>query len=126
MIRTRIQRVVYAIALLVLLVASDSALATETKMVCHASWYGPGFHGRTMANGQMFNMNDPTVVAHKSLKFGTKLVLRNPENGKTLQAVVKDRGPYIKGRCLDLSKAGAIALGYLGAGTTKLEVRVLR
>lgn len=78
-----------------------------------------------MANGKPFDMNDPTTVAHKNLPFGTKLRLTNTKNGKTQLVVVRDRGPYAKGRCIDVSKAGAARLGFQGAGVTVLQVQVL-
>ncbi len=90
-----------------------------------ASWYGPGFHGRKMANGQVFNMYDENVVAHKSLPFGTKIEIINPKNDLVLYAVVKDRGPYIKGRDFDLSYAGAEKLGMVDKGVEKLKVRII-
>lgn len=87
-----------------------------------ASWYGSG--SRT-ADGSVFNRNDPTIVAHKSLPFGTTLVLVNPANGRRLFAVVKDRGPFVKGVDLDLSYAGARALGFVRKGVTTLRVTIL-
>ena len=85
-----------------------------------ASWYGIPFHGRTMANGERYNMHDPHIVAHKSLPFGTMLYFVNPENGKTLVATVSDRGPFIEGRTFDLSLAGAKNLGFRDKGITSL------
>lgn len=93
---------------------------------CNASWYGPKFHGNQMANGERFNMHDPHVVAHKSLPFGTVLSVTNVRNGKKLRAVVKDRGPYVGERCLDLSKAGAAQLGFMGAGITTIKFEIIR
>lgn len=95
----------------------------ETKIpTAISSWYGPGFHSRLMANGEVFNMNDPTVVAHKNLPFGTEVHLRNPENGRQLTVTVKDRGPFIDGREFDLSAAGADKLGFKEKGVTPLEI----
>ncbi len=95
------------------------AAASETMV---ASWYGPGLQGNLMANGDVFDMNDPTVVAHKSLPFGTVLRLTNPKNGQSILVEVQDRGPYITGRQLDLSRAAAAKLGFIQAGTAKLTV----
>ena len=92
----------------------------------NASWYGVPFHGRTMANGKKYNMNDATTVAHKSLPFGTKVRLRNPVSGVVIVAVVRDRGPYIAGRTFDLSKAGAQRLGTIGSGVARLESCIQR
>lgn len=90
-----------------------------------ASWYGPGFHGKKMANGQFFNMYDESTVAHKSLPFGTKLEITNPTNNQVIYAVVKDRGPYIQGREIDLSYAGAQKLGIVDIGVEKLKIRII-
>lgn len=105
--------------------AAHPSTASAKEERCEASWYGPGFHGRKMANGAVFNQNNPKLVAHKSYPFGTRLEVTNLENGRTLLVTVTDRGPYIKGRCVDLSKAGAIALGYLNSGSAPVEVRVV-
>lgn len=98
------------------------ASAAET---CRASWYGPGFHGNKMANGDRFNQNDASVVAHKTLPFGTKVEIENLDNGKVITAVVQDRGPYHKGRCVDVSRKGGEKLGLIGPGTAKVRVTPL-
>ena len=90
-----------------------------------ASWYGPGFHGRQMANGQIFDMHNEAVVAHKNLAFGTKVEIVNPSNNSSIIATVKDRGPYIPGRDFDLSFAGAEKLGMVEKGVAKLKVRII-
>ena len=77
-----------------------------------ASWYGPGLQGNTMKNGAPFDMNDPTIVAHKTFPMGTKLLLLNPKTVRYLIVTVQDRGPFVRGRDLDLSKAAAKALGF--------------
>ena len=86
-----------------------------------ASWYGKQFNGKLMANGKRFNMYKLTA-AHKSLPFGTRLLLQNPQNGKKVLVTITDRGPYVRGRDLDLSKRAAEILG-IGVGpVTILEV----
>ncbi|HPT08698.1 MAG TPA: septal ring lytic transglycosylase RlpA family protein [bacterium] len=90
-----------------------------------ASWYGAAFDGRKMANGQVFNMYDETLVAHKKLPFGTKLEIVNPDNNSVLYATVTDRGPYISGRDFDLSYAGAQKLGIVNNGVKKLKIRII-
>ncbi len=90
-----------------------------------ASWYGPGFHGRKMANGQVFDMYNESFIAHKKLPFGTKLEINNPKNDSVLYAVVTDRGPYIPGRDFDLSYAGAEKLGIVDKGVAQLKVRII-
>ena len=86
-----------------------------------ASWYGPGFHGKITANGEIYDQMAFTA-AHKKLKFGTLLRITNPRNNKTVVVRINDRGPYISGRHLDLSKAAAIELGMIWKGVAKLKV----
>ncbi len=102
---------------------ADISLQTESAV--RTSWYGPGLQGNSMANGNRFDMNDHTVVAHKSLPFGTKIRLENPENGRVLVVTVQDRGPYVKGRELDVSKAAAERLGFKAQGVATLKARVI-
>ena len=78
-----------------------------------------------MANGQIFDMYNEELIAHKTLAFGTKVEIINPQNNNTLIATVKDRGPYIKGRDFDLSYAGAEKLGVADKGVAKLKVRII-
>ncbi|HEX2960986.1 MAG TPA: septal ring lytic transglycosylase RlpA family protein [Ignavibacteriales bacterium] len=86
-----------------------------------ASWYGPKFHGKLTANGEIYNQMAFTA-AHKSFKFGTLLKLTNPKNSKSVIVRINDRGPYIGGRQLDLSKGAALALGIIRPGVLKLKV----
>lgn len=106
----------------VVLVRADRV--TEPKVLT-ASWYGPGFHGRNMANGKRFDMRDPTIVAHRSLPLGTRIEVTNPENGRRAELVVQDRGPYIRGRELDVSYAAAERLGFARNGLARLLMRVI-
>jgi len=89
-----------------------------------ASWYGAGHHNKITASGQRFDMNKDTL-AHKTLPFGTKVRLVNPENGKTAEGVVTDRGPFIKGRDVDASYALAKKLGFVRKGVTKLNIEII-
>jgi rare lipoprotein A len=98
---------------------------TESRPFGHsfrgtASWYSSG--SRT-ASGEHFNPNGISV-AHRSLPFGTILHLTNPSNGRKIKAVVNDRGPFIKGRVIDVSKGAARALGFVEKGTTPLIIEV--
>jgi len=86
-----------------------------------ASWYGPKFHGRTTANGEIYNQMALTA-AHKTMSFGTFLKVTNLKNGKSIIVRINDRGPYIEGRDLDLSKGTAIALGMIQRGVIKVKV----
>ena len=83
------------------------------------SWYGPGFYGRTMAGGGRLRHNS-MVVAHKRLPFGTKVQFWH--NGRSVIAVVQDRGPYIRGRAFDLGPGTAKALGFAGVGVLKYRI----
>src|SRR3954471_3954324 len=98
-----------------------SAAAEETKPIQTgaASWYGPGFHGKRTANGERFNTHALTA-AHKSLPFGTQLRVTNERTGRSVVVRINDRGPYARGRVIDLSKAAADAVGILGVGTVTL------
>ncbi|HOZ53146.1 MAG TPA: septal ring lytic transglycosylase RlpA family protein [bacterium] len=97
----------------------------EDYFYASASWYGAMFHGRKMANGQIFDMYNEHIVAHKTLPFGTKLEIINPKNDITLYAVVEDRGPYIQGRDFDLSYAGAEKLDIIDKGVEELKIRII-
>lgn len=87
-----------------------------------ASWYGDRFHGRRTASGEAFNMNDLTA-AHPSLPFGTRVRVRNLDNGREVVVRINDRGPFTRGRVIDLSRAAALALGFLQAGTARVSVQ---
>jgi rare lipoprotein A len=89
-----------------------------------ASWYGTEHHNKVTASGQRYDVNKNTL-AHKSLPFGTKVRLFNPENGKTAEGVVNDRGPFVKGRDVDTSYALAKQLGFVRKGVTKLNIEII-
>ncbi len=90
----------------------------------HASWYGPRFHGRLTANGETYNQMAYTA-AHKSLPFGTLLRLTNQQNKKSIIVRINDRGPYIPGRKIDLSKKAALELGAYERGVINLNVEMV-
>ena len=90
-----------------------------------ASWYGPRFHGRLTANGETYNQMSFTA-AHKSMSFGTFLKVTNIKNGKSVVVRINDRGPYVEGRDLDLSKGTAIALGMVKRGVIKVKVEEIK
>lgn len=89
-----------------------------------ASWYGPGFHGKNTANGEKYNQNDLTA-AHRTLPMPSIVEVTNLENGRSVRVRVNDRGPYARGRIIDLSKRGADLLGVSGPGTAKVRVRLV-
>lgn len=86
-----------------------------------ASWYGPRFHGKTTANGEIYDQTAFTA-AHKSLKFGTLLRITNQRNSKSVIVRINDRGPYIPGRHLDISYAAALELGTIFSGVASVKV----
>lgn len=89
-----------------------------------ASWYGGFFHGRRAANGERFDQWGLTA-AHKTLPFGTMLMVTNMKTNRSVMVRVTDRGPYIPGRSLDLSKGAADAIGMLGSGVAHVRVTIL-
>lgn len=89
-----------------------------------ASWYGPGFHGKRTANGEKFDKRELTA-AHKTLQMPSLIRVTNLDNGRSLILRVNDRGPFSRGRILDVSERGAELLGFKGRGTAKVRVEVL-
>ncbi|GMU86369.1 MAG: hypothetical protein AMXMBFR48_16110 [Ignavibacteriales bacterium] len=98
-----------------------TVVSFKDKGLLKASWYGPGFHGRVTANGETYDQ-EAFTAAHKKLKFGTLLRLTNPKNGKSVIVRINDRGPYIPGRELDLSKGAARELGLIKKGVARIQV----
>ena len=109
---------VFGIASAILLAASTSATATSTMLT---SWYGPGFHGRLTANGEVYDQMGLTA-AHKTLPFGTRL--RVCYQG-CVNVRINDRGPYIGARELDLSKGAAQAIGLIWPGVANVRITYL-
>ncbi|NIA68719.1 septal ring lytic transglycosylase RlpA family protein [Pelagibius litoralis] len=89
-----------------------------------ASWYGKRFHGRLTASGTRFDMAALTA-AHRSLPFGTRVRVINQANQRSVVVTINDRGPFIKGRVIDLSRAAARELAFIDSGVTKVRVEVL-
>ena len=94
---------------------------TETGI---ASWYGPGFHGLSTANGEVFDENDVTA-AHRTLPLPSVVRVTNLSNGRSLVVRVNDRGPFAHGRIIDLSRRSAQLLGMEAQGTAKVRVEVM-
>ena len=103
---------------IVLLMFLTSGVFAQTGT---ASWYGPGFHGRKTASGQTFNSRAFTA-AHKSIAFGSKVKVTNLKNKKTVLVTINDRGPYVRGRVIDLSQAAKNAIGMSGTAPVSLKV----
>jgi rare lipoprotein A len=89
-----------------------------------ASWYGPGFHGKRTANGEVYDMNALTA-AHRTLAFGSLVEVHNLDNGRSVKVRIIDRGPFIRGRIIDLSRAAAEKIGMIGTGTAQVRIRVV-
>ena len=89
-----------------------------------ASWYGPGFHGNHTANGEIYDQFALTA-AHPSLPLGTRAMVTNLSNGRSVEVRINDRGPFVDGRAIDLSYAAAGALGMIGPGTAPVRIEVL-
>ncbi len=86
-----------------------------------ASWYGPGFQGKRTASGERFDANAMTA-AHRTLPFGTSVRVKSLVNGKEVVVRINDRGPFIPGRIIDLSRAAALALGLTGVKRVELQL----
>jgi len=89
-----------------------------------ASWYGQKFHGRKTSNGERYDMYGVSA-AHKTLPFGTMVRVHNLRNGRQLDVRINDRGPFVKGRIIDLSYGAAEKLGVVGPGTAPVEIVAL-
>lgn len=90
-----------------------------------ASWYGPDYHGRLTASGEIFNQNAHTLACNH-LPFGTHVRVINRATGQTSFGVVNDRGPFVGGRKYDVSRQMAVELGMIQAGVADVDVEVLR
>lgn len=95
---------------------------TETGI---ASWYGPPYNGRRSANGDVYNMEKLTA-AHRTFPFDTWVEVTNLENKKSVEVRITDRGPFIKGRIIDLSLAAAREIDMVQEGIVKVRVKVIR
>lgn len=89
-----------------------------------ASWYGVPYHGRRTASGEIYNMHAMTA-AHRSLPFGTRVKVCNKSNNRCAVVRINDRGPYVHGRDIDLSKAAADAIGLTGRGVGRVSINRL-
>jgi len=96
----------------------ESARVIEQGM---ASWYGEKFHGRRTASGEPFDMNALTA-AHKTLPFGTQVRVRHARTGREVVVRINDRGPHVRGRIIDLSRAAAAAIGLVQTGVAPVVV----
>jgi hypothetical protein len=95
-----------------------------TMQIGTASWYGPGFHGRETASGETFNQHALTA-AHRTLPLGTEAKVTNLATGQSVQVKINDRGPYVLGRHLDLSRAAATLIGLIQKGVAKVKIEAM-
>jgi rare lipoprotein A len=100
------------------------SISSPTMQRGEASWYGPGFHGKKTASGDAFDQTELTA-AHPSFPLGSRVKVTNLKNGKTAEVEIKDRGPFVQGRIIDVSKAAAEKLGMIGSGTVPVQVELL-
>lgn len=99
-------------------------LLTSHELTGHASWYGGKFVGRQTANGEIFDTNMLTA-AHKTLPFNTVVEVTNNSNGKKVEVRINDRGPFIDGRIIDLSKKAASKIDMLKSGTADVTLKIV-
>lgn len=102
----------------------DDYALTDQIFIGRSSWYGKRFNGRKTASGERFDMNALTA-AHKTLPMGTFLRVKNLNNDRTVIVKVNDRGPFVRGRMLDLSYGAAEKLGFTANGIAEVEARVV-
>ncbi len=128
-----------AVALIALSARTEARPANETESpplgsltppaasgeVGIASWYGEDFDGNPTASGEVYDMNGLTA-AHPSLPLGTKVKVTNLRNKRSTILRVNDRGPYVQGRLIDVSKAAAYSMGFMASGLALVEVKVVR
>ena len=98
--------------------ASQEVHGTETGL---ASFYSETYNGKKTANGEIYNSSDYTA-AHKNLPFNTKVKVTNLSNGKTVKVRINDRGPFVAGRIIDLTRAAAKKIDMIGAGVVKVKI----
>ncbi len=99
----------------------EPVVPAEWRQEGEASWYGPNFAGRTTANGETFDPSRLTA-AHRTLPFGARVRVTNLRNGRSVIVRINDRGPFARGRVIDLSRAAAEAVGMIGSGVAPVRV----
>lgn len=128
------RRNLHSTALLLLAIAMTVGCASSgskrppapgTTLTGVASWYGPGFDGRWTSSGERYDMNRLTA-AHKTLPFGTLVEVRNLDNDRTVVVRINDRGPHVRRRIIDLSRAAADAIEMIGPGTARVSLKILQ
>jgi len=115
----------FCVVLLVLSCSSVPKSDPSSVQTGLASWYGPNFHGKKTSSREVYNMYDMTA-AHRILPFGTYVMVTNLNNGRSVKVEINDRGPFVKGRIIDLSYAAARVLGAVGPGVVPVKIEVLK
>jgi rare lipoprotein A len=113
---------------ILMLMAFAASGCASTKRVAQtglASWYGPHFHGKKTANGEVYDQ-DRLTAAHKTLPFNTVVRVTNLDNGRQVTVRINDRGPYVQGRVIDLSRAAARQIRMIGPGTARVRIEILK
>jgi peptidoglycan lytic transglycosylase len=105
-------------------VASTAGIAPGYSEIGLASWYGEPYHGRPTASGERYDMWQMTA-AHRTLPFGTRVRVTNRDTGRSATVLINDRGPFVSGRILDLSRGAAEALGAVAAGVIPVRLEVV-
>lgn len=108
------------VTLSILPIVPAQAIVTEGT----ASYYADRFDGQRTASGERFD-KDALTAAHRTLSFGTKVMVTNKANGRSVEVTINDRGPYGHGRTIDLSKSAAKEIGMLGRGVARVELQIL-
>ena len=114
----------FAVSACTVLPKGQADLDVSMKERGIASWYGEDFHGWLTANGETYDM-EAFTAAHRTLPLGTRVLVTNIENGKQVRVRINDRGPYLYGRVLDLSLAGARELDMVDSGVAAVQIEVV-
>ena len=119
------KNILYILTVLILVILQLPAYSADNdELLGYASWYGSNHHGRRTASGEKFDMNNFTA-AHRDFDFGTRVKVHNMENGKSTIVRINDRGPFIKNRIIDLSRAAASDLDFIDDGTCRVRIEVV-
>jgi rare lipoprotein A len=107
-----------------ILLVTAAVLGAEPELGGFASWYGGKFHGRLTSSGEVFDTNEMTA-AHRTLPFGTMVKVTNLDNGRSAVVKINDRGPFVEGRIIDLSRAAAEEIDMLGQGVARVSLDIV-
>ncbi|WP_143959929.1 septal ring lytic transglycosylase RlpA family protein [Litoribacter populi] len=121
---SRVSITLFLFTLLLISSCAPRATAPKSRMVTQtgkASFYANKFQGRKTANGEIYRHNKMTA-AHRSLPFGTEVKVTNLKNGKTVSVRINDRGPFVKGRVIDLSRSAARKIDMISDGVVNVEI----